>query len=87
MNQSGNYIWMSTEHQRRHAELLREAAMNRLAVEAIRKNRPDNRSTSKILTLIGKKLTKIGSALEKRFGITAENGTTMNQYSEAGECS
>lgn len=87
MNQSGIYIWMVIENQRRHTELLRKAEASRLAVEASRKHRRDNRSTSKILTQIGKKLTKIGSALEDRYGTMADNEMTINQNFEAGECS
>jgi hypothetical protein len=87
MNTLGFNPWMYMEIQRRHEELINEAAQYRLLFEALKAGPPKMRSSSKILAQIGKGLTSLGTNLEVRFGSQSETVAVLNQQSNPGGCS
>jgi len=87
MNQLGFNPFVSMEYERRHEELIKEAAQYRLVEEALRAGLPKVRSTSKILALVGKELVSLGASIEARYGGQSETSVALNQQSNPSGCS
>jgi len=86
MNQLGFNPFMTIENERRHAELIKEAAQYRLLREAQVAESPKMRSTSKILALVGKELASLGAILEERYSGQIETSPSMSQQSNPSGC-
>ncbi len=85
MNQLGFNPFMSMEYERRHAELIKQAAQFRLAQAALQARLPKIHNTSKILARVGKELAALGASLEERYSGQPETNLAMNQQDNVCE--
>ena len=82
MYQLGFNPFIRLEYERRLKELMRMADQNRKLAE-VRKGEPaKKRSTSKILTLIGRELAQVGTSLVERYGNQPDTRVALNQPSD-----
>jgi hypothetical protein len=87
MNQLGINPFMDMEYERRHEELIKQAAQYHLVENALKADSLKMRGTSKFLALVGKELASLGSSLEKRYSGQPETNVALNQQSNPRGCS
>lgn len=85
MYQLGFNPFIRLEYERRLKELMRMADQNRRLAEVRKGEPPKTRSTSKILTLIGRELAQVGTSLVERYSSQPDTRVALNQPSDPCE--
>jgi len=74
------------DYKQRQQEKIDEADHYRLVKEALKAREPGDHIVEQVLAQIGRKLTRLGTSLEERYGIEAQTEHRLQHQSEAGKC-
>jgi hypothetical protein len=70
-----------------HRELIKQVEQYRLAQEAKSSSQPKVRSSARILALIRKGLTSLGTNLASRYGDNTDGMVSLDTQGNPGDCS
>lgn len=87
MNQMSFDPWANLENQRRNEKLIKEAEQSRLAYETEQPEIAKTSGTLKILSLIVKELTTLGTIFDKRNPGKSDIDRAFMQNSQSSGCS